>query len=50
MTLGSAKVSALGRADVTVNTELGQNVPSIAHGSRVTVRTTGGKLIVFGRF
>ncbi len=50
MTLGSAKVSALGRADVTVNTELGQNVPSIAPGSRVTVRTTGGKLIVFGRF
>ncbi len=50
MTLGTAKVSALGQADITRNTELAQKVPSIAHGSRVTVRTTGGKLIVSGRF
>ena len=50
MTLGKAKVSARGQADITRNTELGQKVPSIAHGSRVTVRTTGGKLIVSGRF
>jgi hypothetical protein len=49
-TLGSAKVSALGQADITRNTELGQKVPSIAHGSSVTVRTTGGRLIVSGRF
>jgi hypothetical protein len=50
MTLGKAKVSALGQADITRNTELAQKVPSIAHGSSVTVRTTGGKLIVSGRF
>jgi hypothetical protein len=50
MTLGKARVSALGKADITRNTELGQKVPSIAHGSRVTVQTTGGKLIVSGRF
>jgi hypothetical protein len=50
MTLGKAKVSAMGQADITQNTELGQKVPSIAHGSSVTVRTTGGKLIVSGRF
>jgi hypothetical protein len=35
---------------MTRNTNLGQKVPSIAHGSRVTVRTTGGKLIISGRF
>ena len=50
MTLGTAKVSARGQADVTRNTDIGQKVPSIAHGSSVTVRTTGGKLIVSGRF
>jgi hypothetical protein len=50
VTLGSATVSAIGQADVTRNTELGQKVPSIAHGSFVTVRTTGGLLIVSGRF
>jgi hypothetical protein len=49
-TLGSARVSALGQADISRNTEVGQKVPSINHGSRVTVRTTGGKLVVSGRF
>ena len=49
-TLGKATVSARGQADITRNTELGQKVPPIAHGARVTVRTTGGKLIVSGRF
>jgi hypothetical protein len=50
MTLGTAKVSANGRADITRNTELGQKVPMIARGSRVAVRTAGGKLIITGRF
>jgi hypothetical protein len=49
-TLGRAKVSALGQADISRNTELRQAVPSIARGSRVTVRTAGGKVIVSGRF
>ena len=48
MTLGSAKVSASGHADITRNTELGQKVPPIAHGSSVTVR--GAELIASGRF
>jgi hypothetical protein len=48
--LGSAKVSTRGQADITHNTELGQKVPSIVHGSNVTVRTSGGRLIVSGRF
>ena len=48
--LGSAKVSARGQADISRNTEARQKVPSIAHGSNVTVRTTGGKLIISGRF
>ncbi len=48
--LGSAKVSSRGQADIARNTELGQNVPSIVRGTRVTVRTTSGKLIVIGRF
>jgi hypothetical protein len=50
MTLGQATVSALGLADITRNTELGQKVPVIVHGSAVAVRTTGGVLIVSGRF
>jgi hypothetical protein len=50
MTLGRATVSASGLADITRNTELGQTVPSIVHGSTVTVRTVGGTLIVSGRF
>ena len=48
--LGSAKVSTRGQADITRNTELGQRVPSIVHGSNVNVRTSGGALIVSGRF
>ena len=50
MTLGSTKVPATGRADITRNTELGQKVPTIVHGSPVSVRTAGGQLITSGRF
>ena len=49
-TLGHAKVSRLGQADITRNTDLRQKVPPISHGSAVTVRTAGGVLIVSGRF
>ena len=49
-TLGTAKVSNLGQADITRSTELGQKVPSIAHGAKVTVRTVGGVQIASGRF
>ncbi len=51
--IGIAKVSLLGKADLTRNTELGQAVPVIAHGSSVSV-TTGaactGQLVVSGQF
>jgi hypothetical protein len=50
MTLGSQKVSAAGKADITRNTELGQKVPKVVHGSPVSVRTAGGQLITSGRF
>jgi hypothetical protein len=50
ITLGSAKISANGQADITRNTELRQKVPVIAHGSSVTVRIAGGKLVTSGRF
>ncbi len=50
MTLGSAKVSANGQADITRNTELGQKVPWISRGSRVSVRTASGTLVISGRF
>jgi hypothetical protein len=48
--LGSAKISTLGQADITRNTDAGQNVPLIRHGSIVTVRTARGALIISGRF
>jgi hypothetical protein len=48
--LGSAKISPQGQADITRNTEMRQKVPTIGHGSAVTVRTTNGALIVSGRF
>jgi len=50
ITLGTAKVSANGQADITRNSEVGQKVPSIHRSSTVTVRTTGGELITSGRF
>jgi hypothetical protein len=50
MTLGSAKISTNGQADITRNTELGQKVPMISRGSSVAVRTAGGKLVTSGRF
>jgi hypothetical protein len=48
--VGSGRISTLGQADITKNTELGRSVPSVTHGTRVTVRTVGGTLIVSGQF
>jgi hypothetical protein len=50
MKLGTQKVSAQGQADISRNTELHQKVPSITHGSTVSVRTAGGRLVASGRF
>ena len=48
--IGSMKVAANGIAQITQNTELGQPVPPIKHGSTVTVKTTAGHTIATGRF
>jgi hypothetical protein len=47
---GVGKVSSLGIAQIDRNSELGQAVPSIIHGSTVAARTSTGVVIVAGRF
>ena len=48
--IGSMTVTSKGIAQLTKNTELGQPVPQITHGSAVTVKTTTGHVIATGRF
>ena len=48
--LGSAVVTSRGIAQIDRNTELGQTVPKIIHGSHVSVRTAGGTVILRGTF
>ena len=48
--VGVAKVSRLGAAHISRNSERGQLVPSVGAGTAVKVRTTGGVLIVSGSF
>lgn len=51
--VGMAKVSLLGKADLTRNTEIGQAVPAIVHGSSVSVTTAPGctgQLVASGQF
>lgn len=48
--LGTAKVSALGAAQISRNTERGQRVPKVSRGTTVKVRTAGGATIVSGSF
>jgi hypothetical protein len=47
---GTAKVSPLGIVQIDRNTELGQSVPWIVHGSAVNARTSTGVLIAHGQF
>jgi predicted PilT family ATPase len=49
-TFGTAKVSKRGIAQIDRNTERGQSVPNVVHGSTVTARTATGALIAKGRF
>ncbi len=49
-TLGSMKVSSRGIAQLTRNSELGQRVPAIVHGSTVTIKTAAGVVIASGAF
>lgn len=46
----SPTVSSLGIAQVDKNTDVGQSVPTINHGSTVRVRTTSGTLIAGGTY
>ena len=46
----SPAVSSLGIAQVDKNTDRGQSVPTISHGSTVRVRTTSGTLIAGGTY
>ena len=48
--LGTAKVSALGAARLSRNSELGQRVPQVSAGTVVKVRTGGGTTVVKGSF
>jgi hypothetical protein len=48
--LGTAKVSHLGAAHITRNSERSRLVPSVGAGTTVRVRTTGGILIASGSF
>jgi hypothetical protein len=48
--VGWMKVSGRGVAQLTRNSELGQQVPSIVHGSTVTVTTRAGGLVSSGCF
>ena len=47
---GVAKVSKRGIVQIDRNTELGQAVPQIVHGSTLTARTAAGTLIAGARF
>jgi hypothetical protein len=47
---GVGKVSSTGIAQIDRNTELGQSVPTMVHGSSVAARTSTGVLIASGRF
>ena len=48
--LGTTKVSALGAARLSRNSELGQRVPQVSAGTVVRVRTAAGATVVKGSF
>jgi hypothetical protein len=48
--VGTAKVSLLGIAQLSRNTELGQRVPTVTKGSNVRVTTVSGVVIASGVF
>jgi hypothetical protein len=47
---GVGKVSKTGIVQIDHNTELGQSVPTMVHGSTVAARTSTGVLIASGQF
>lgn len=48
--VGSAKVNSLGEARLNLNTKNGNAVPQVAAGTTVRVTTSGGTLVVSGKF
>lgn len=43
--IGAARVSGLGKAELSRNTELGQRVPQVSHGTKVVVRTSQAAVV-----
>ena len=43
--IGAARVSGLGKAELSRNTELGQRVPQVSHGTKVVVRTSQAAIV-----
>lgn len=48
--VGTMRVNRLGHAELNLNSDRGQSVPSISAGSRIEVKTGNGTLIVSGSF
>jgi predicted PilT family ATPase len=48
--IGAARVSSLGKAELSRNTERGQRVPQVKSGTKVMVRTSGAVMVVSGSF
>jgi hypothetical protein len=49
-TIGTMRVSAMGIAQLSRNSELGQHVPLVTHAATVTVKTGAGTLIASATF
>ena len=48
--VGSLKLNRIGDGELNLNSDEGDQVPTIVSGSRVRVRTSDGTLVVSGRF
>lgn len=48
--VGGARVNSLGEGRLELNSDLGQNVPTVNKGTRVQVKTAAGTLVVSGSF
>lgn len=48
--VGTMRVSALGKANLNLNSNNGANVPAVASGTTVQIKTGGGTLVASGTF
>jgi hypothetical protein len=49
-TIGTMRVNNFGAAEIERNSQAGQKVPTVGSGTRVTVTTSSGALVVSGSF